>query len=145
MIILILLGLVSLWPVAAEAFCPVQTTPKAYAAATDLGDPHCSPGGGVVVEHMYSRGLAAGADTQIKAGAGFLHAISCWGSDVAATAGTIAVLDHTAAGGGTTMISYQIAAALLLPTAMVIDVPFTTGLYLDFTTTNDVTCLVSYR
>lgn len=97
------------------------------------------------VEHQYSRSLAVGSDTSIKTGAGYLHSITCAGSDAVATAGTINVLDHTAAGGGTTLIPIQIAAALLLPQNWVLDVPFTTGLFLDFTTTNDVTCLVSYR
>lgn len=97
------------------------------------------------VEQQFSRGLAAGADTSIKTGSGFVHTVSCWGSDVAATAGDIAIRDATSAGSGTVIEQFQIAAALLLPVTAQLNVPVTTGIYVDFTTTNDVTCTVSYR
>ena len=147
----------------AEAWCEVQTSTATYTNGTNLGIDVCGATGGrktelstllsgedqtnnlLRVEHQYSRGLAAGADTSIKSGAGYLHALVCSGSDAAATAGDIAVRDATAAGAGTVILPIPIAAALPLPQPIVIDVPFTTGLFLDFTTTNDVTCLVSYR
>lgn len=97
------------------------------------------------VEHQYSRGLAAGADTLIKTGSGYLHSLTCWGSDAAATAGDIAIRDAIGAGAGTVILDYQVAAALAVPQNWVLDIPFTTGLYIDFTTTADVTCTVSYR
>lgn len=97
------------------------------------------------VEHQYSRGLAVGADTLIKTGSGYLHSLTCWGSDAAATAGDIAVRDATTSGAGTIILDYQVAAAITTPQNWVLDIPFTTGLYIDFTTTNDVTCTVSYR
>jgi hypothetical protein len=97
------------------------------------------------IESQSIRGLAAGSDTLIKAGTGYLHSIVCWGADAAATAGTIDIRDAVAAGAGTVILSFPIAAALLLPQPVLLDVPFTTGLYVDFTTTADVTCVVSYR
>lgn len=96
-------------------------------------------------EAQYAGGLAAGTDTLIKTGTGYLHNIVCWGSDAAATAGTIDIRNAVAAGAGTVILSFPIAAALLLPQQVLLDVPFTTGLYVDFTTTNDVTCTMSYR
>lgn len=129
------------------AGCDVQATSTSptYGTGFSLAGSNCDTSGAAFVNPGGQRGLAAGADTQIKTGPGWLHAISCWGSDAAATAGSIAVLDHTAAGGGTTILAYQIAAALLLPNTVILDVPFTAGLNIDFTTTNDVTCTVSYR
>lgn len=97
------------------------------------------------VEHQYSRYFAAGADTLIKTGIGYVHSVVCWGSDAAATAGTIDILDSISAGAGTKILSFPIAAGLLLPQQVILDVPFITGLYVDFTTTNDVTCTVSGR
>ena len=93
----------------------------------------------------YLRAITTG-DTLVKTGAGVLHSYVCWGSDAAATAGDIAIRDGVAAAGGTIMIDYLIAAAALVPTGQTsIDIPFSTGLYLDYTTTADVTCVVSYR
>jgi len=93
-------------------------------------------------QFLYKR--AAGADTQIKASAGFIHTITC-SSDAAATAGTIAVLDSTTAGAGTTIVTLTYIAAYSPPTTLILDVATTTGIYLDYTTTNDVECVVSYR
>lgn len=161
--IVIGLALVGMLPLNAEAGCEVQTSNGTYENGTNLGGDVCGPTGGrkveqstlvsgedqtnnvMRVEHQYSRGLAAGADTSIKTGAGYLHNIVCAGSDAAATAGLIEVRDAVAAGAGTVILPVPIAAELLLPQPVLMDVPFTTGLYVDFTTTADVTCTVSYR
>lgn len=86
------------------------------------------------------------ADTLVLTGAGRLSSIVCWGSDAAATAGTIDILDATAAGGTPKILSFPIAASLLLPTVVAgVDIPVTTGIYVDYSTTNDVSCTVLYR
>ena len=97
------------------------------------------------VEGQFSYKNIPHADTQVKASAGFIHAITCNSSDAAATAGSIAILDSTAAGAGTTILIYNILAANYLPWTSILDVVTTTGIYIDYTTTGDVDCVVSYR
>lgn len=96
------------------------------------------------VEHQYSYVAGATGDTSVKASAGFLHAVTC-GSDAAATAGTLAIRDATAAGAGTVVFLWTFTTTEVQPRTIFIDAVFATGIYLDFTTTADVTCTVSYR
>lgn len=85
------------------------------------------------------------ADTAIKNAPGLVHAITCF-SDATATAGTIALLDNTAAGAGNTLWSFDVlAVAYNTPFRVELDTPFAVGLYADFTTTADVKCMVQYR
>ena len=97
------------------------------------------------VEHYYSYCAALTADGACKASAGFVHTISCAGTDAAATAGSVALRDATAAGAGTVVQTIGFAAAFQQPFTLIIDSAFSTGIYLDFTTTADVACSVSYR
>lgn len=97
------------------------------------------------VEQQFSYKPILHTDTQVKASAGFIHTITCNSSDAAATAGSIAVLDATSAGTGTNIITYNILAQNYLPWTSVLDVVTTTGIYVDFTTTGDIDCVVSYR
>lgn len=85
------------------------------------------------------------ADTAIKNAPGLVHAITCY-SDATATAGTIALLDNTAAGAGNVLWSFDVlAVAYNTPFRVELDAPFSVGLYADFTTTADVKCMVQYR
>ncbi len=85
------------------------------------------------------------ADIAIKNAPGFVKSISCY-SDAAATAGTIALLDNTAAGAGNVLWSFDVlAVAYNTPFQVLIETPFSIGLYADFTTTADVKCMVQYR
>lgn len=84
------------------------------------------------------------ADAAVKSGAGFLHSITILPTDVAATAGTIVLYDNTAE-SGTVIGTIYIPAAYVVPVTVTFDVSFATGLYLGFTTTNDVNVTVSYR
>lgn len=95
------------------------------------------------VEHRYSYNYAT-ADVQVKSGAGFLHAITISPTDAAATAGTITAYDNTAESGGI-IFTYYVPAAALVPVTVILDVAFTTGLYIGFSTTADVGVTVSYR
>lgn len=97
------------------------------------------------VEQRFSYCADKTADASCKASAGFVHTISCAGTDAAATAGSVALLDSTSAGAGTTVKTIGFAAAYLQPFTLTIDATFSTGIYLDFTTTADVGCSVSYR
>lgn len=85
------------------------------------------------------------SDIAIKNAPGFVHAITCY-SDATATAGTIALLDNTAAGAGNVLWSFDVlAVAYNTPFRVELDTPFAVGLYADFTTTADVKCMVQYR
>lgn len=96
------------------------------------------------VEHYYSYSVG-NADKSVKASAGFVHTISCWGEDAAATAGRVRLLDSTSAGAGTAVWGEEFSATQRDSITALLDVAFATGIYLDFTTTADVSCTVSYR
>lgn len=94
-------------------------------------------------EQRYSYAYCT-ADTAVKSGAGFLHTVTISPTDATATAGTIILYDNTAE-SGTVMFTYYIPAAALVPVTVVLDVSFSTGLYVGFTTTADVAVTLSYR
>ncbi len=104
-----------------------------------------------VVEERYvtipSGGTTAmiAADQLYKSGPGYVRGITCY-SDATATAGTIALLDNTAAGAGNTLWSFDVLA-VAYNTQFTVDLqtPFSVGLYLDFTTTADMKCMVRWR
>ena len=96
-------------------------------------------------EQQFSYCAGIVADGSCKASAGFLHTVTCASDDAAATAGSVAIRDATSAGTGTIIQNINFAAAFFPPVTMTFDVVFSTGLYLDFTTTADVECSASYR
>lgn len=95
------------------------------------------------VEHRYTPLLVA-ADTQVKSGAGFLHTLTFSCNDAAPTAGSIIVYDNTAE-SGTQLFNHTFTTTPFMPFSVIIDGSFATGLYVGFTTTNDVNVTVSYR
>ena len=84
------------------------------------------------------------ADTLIKTGAGVLHTVTFSCNDAAPTAGSIIIYDNTAE-SGTVILNHTFTTTPFLPTTVVLDVAFATGLYIGFTTTNDVNVTVSWR
>ncbi len=86
----------------------------------------------------------ATADALIKTGVGLLHSITFSCNDAAPTAGTIDVYDNTT-NSGSKIFSWTLTTAVFSPVTIILDVAFTTGLYIDFTTTADVNAVVSYR
>lgn len=97
------------------------------------------------VEQQFSYNGYKAADTQIKASAGFVHTVTCAGTDATATAGTIILYDNTAE-SGTKIWQWDVqAVALTSPVTVTLDAVAATGLYLGFTTTADVACTVTYR
>lgn len=98
------------------------------------------------VEHQYSKCIDD-VDIVCKASAGFVHSINCFGTDAAATAGRVRLTNTTAAGGaeGTEVWGAEFAAALVSPQGAILDIVMDTGIVIDFTTTADVKCVVSYR
>ena len=85
------------------------------------------------------------ADLVVKATPGFVHTFTCWPEDAAATAGSVELRDATAAGGGTVVYREEFAAALYPGKTITLDAIFATGIVIDFTTTADVMCTVTYR
>lgn len=86
------------------------------------------------------------ADQLYKSGPGYVRGISC-SSDATATAGTITLRDSTTAGAGNILWEQDILAIAYTPGMIREDLqtPFSIGLYLDFTTTADMKCMVRYR
>ncbi len=85
------------------------------------------------------------SDQLIKSGAGYVRSITMY-SDATATAGTIALRDSTTAGTGNILWSFDVlAVAYNTPFTVDLQTTFSTGLYLDFTTTADVKCMVRFR
>ena len=104
-----------------------------------------------VVEERYLTIPTGGTDAMVaadqlyKSGPGYVRSITCY-SDATATAGTIALRDNTAAGAGDILWSFDVLAiAYNTPFTVDLQTPFSVGLYLDFTTTADVKCMVRYR
>lgn len=95
------------------------------------------------VENRYSYSYLA-ADGQVKAGAGFLHAITISPTDAAATAGSIIAYDSLTE-ADPKIFNFYVPAAAMVPVTVILDVSFATGLYIGFTTTADVSVTVSYR
>lgn len=99
------------------------------------------------VEGQYSRCLAT-ADTVCKATVpAFVHAVWCYGVDAAATAGRVRLVDDATVTGtaANEIWGAEFAAAIQPPIGQVIDQVMVRGIEFDFTTTADVTCVVSYR
>lgn len=104
-----------------------------------------------VVEERYLTIPTGGTDAMVsadqlyKSGPGYVRSITCY-SDATATAGTIALRDNTAAGAGNILWSLDVLAiAYNTPFTVDLQTPFSVGLYLDFTTTADVKCMVRFR
>lgn len=83
------------------------------------------------------------ADAQVKAAAGFLHCITFSCNDAAPTAGSIIVYDSLTE-ANTQIFNHTFTTTPFVPFTVFFDCVFATGLYLGFTTTNDVNVSVSY-
>jgi len=97
------------------------------------------------VEERFTSSDIKVVDALIKTGAGFIHTVTFAPNDAAPTAGTISILDSTAAGAGTALFTWVLPATIFNPFTVTLDVSFAVGLYFDFTTTGDVNVVGSYR
>lgn len=84
------------------------------------------------------------ADGQVKAGAGFLHSLTFACADAAPTAGSVIVYDSLTE-TGTIIYSETFDTTAFRGYSVILDVSFSTGLYIGFTTTADVGVTASYR
>jgi len=117
------LVLILLWPVLA----------RADGAAT-----------GVTFPQFNTSGVKT-ADALIKTGPGFLRCIIISEHDAAPTAGTISVNDAVSAGTGTVIFEWVLTTAVFTPIQVCPETAFTTGLYIDMTTTADVNVVVTFK
>lgn len=83
-------------------------------------------------------------DAIIKTGAGIVHTVTFSTADAAPTAGTIAIYDGVDA-GGTLIFTWTLTTAVFFPVSILLDALFSTGLFVAFTTTADVSVTVTYR
>lgn len=83
-------------------------------------------------------------DVQVKASAGVVHSVTFTQDDAAPTAGTIVLFDSLTE-TGTEILNWTLTTAVFLPTTLILDGTFATGIYLGFTTTADVNVTVCYR
>lgn len=84
------------------------------------------------------------ADTLVKSGPGLLHTLTFAQTDAAPTAGSIIVYDNTAESGAK-IFEWNLTTTVFMPFTVTLDVAFSIGLYVGFTTTADVAVTVSYR
>lgn len=96
------------------------------------------------VEQRFASSGSKTSDALVKSGAGFLHTLTFSCNDAAPTAGSIIVYDNTAE-SGTILYSETFTTTAFRGYTVVLDVEFSTGLYIGFTTTADVNCVASYR
>jgi hypothetical protein len=84
------------------------------------------------------------ADTQVKAGAGFIHTVTFSCDDAAPTAGSIIIYDSLTE-TGTEIYNETFTTTPFRGYSVTLDVEVSTGIYVGFTTTADVNVVVSYR
>lgn len=96
------------------------------------------------VEERFVSSTAKTADALIKSGSGFLHTLTFSCNDAAPTAGSIIVYDNTAESGNI-LYSETFTTTAFRGYSVLLDVEFSTGLYIGFTTTADINCVASYR
>lgn len=96
------------------------------------------------VEPKYTASALLAADGLVKTGAGVLHTVTFLCNDAAPTAGSIIGYNNTAE-SGTQLFNHTFTTTPFVPFSLLLDVDFSTGLYIGFTTTADVNVLASYR
>ena len=100
------------------------------------------------VEQQFSYLSPVAVDTLVKGTPGFVHVMKCSPTDNASVAGTIQLRDATAAGAGNVVEEWTVLAVnytLEVPLVFPVNKIFGNGIYLDFTTTSDIKCDVSFR
>lgn len=122
----------------------VVTTAVTGTGATVTADMAVGIAGGQPYIQFQPSGIKV-ADALIKTGPGFLQCIIIAQNDAAPTAGTISVNDAVSAGTGTALFTWVLTTAVFNPLQICPQIPFTTGLYFDFTTTGDVNVSASYK
>lgn len=95
------------------------------------------------VEQRFN-GTLVTADDLVKTGAGFVHTITFSCNDAAPAAGSIIVYNSLTE-SGTQLFNHTFTTTPFVPFTVTLDMEFSLGLYIGFTTTNDVNVSVSWR
>lgn len=95
-------------------------------------------------EQRFSYSPVAAADVQVKGSAGFLHTVTFSCNDAAPTAGSIIIYDSLSE-TGTQVFNHTFTTTPFVPFTITLDCVMGTGIYIGFTTTNDVNVSCSYR
>ena len=98
---------------------------------------------GNVLEMTRYSSTTCTADTLVKTGSGVLHSLTFTETDAAPTAGSIIVYDQTTE-AVPVIYSETFTTTGFRGYTVVLDAVFKTGLYVGFTTTADVNCIVTY-
>ena len=88
--------------------------------------------------------ILVAADTLVKTGTGKLHTLTFSCNDAVPTVGSVIVYDSVTE-ASTQIFNHTFTVTPFLPTTVVLDIAFKTGLYIGFTTTADVNVTVSYK
>lgn len=83
------------------------------------------------------------SDALVKASSGYIHTVTFSMNDAAPTAGTIDIYDNTS-GSGKKVFSWTMTTAVFTPFTVHLDCIMHNGIYIDFTTTNDINVTISY-
>ena len=89
------------------------------------------------------RGINVASDALVITGKGVIHTLTFSCNDAAPTAGSIIVYDNTAE-SGTILYSETFTTTVFRGFTVTLNRPFENGIYVGFTTTADVNCVVSY-
>ena len=101
--------------------------------------------GDMVVEPVLKcEGSNVTSDTLVYTGKGVLHTLTFSCNDAAPTAGSIIVYDNTSE-TGTILFSETFTTTAFRAYTVTLDRKFNTGIYVGFTTTADVNCVVTYK
>lgn len=84
------------------------------------------------------------SDALVKTGAGILGSLTFSCNDAAPTAGSIIVFDSLTE-ANTQIFNHTFTTTPFVPFTLPMNVAFTTGLYIGFTTTADVNVTVAYK
>lgn len=96
------------------------------------------------VEQRSDSNYTITTDTGVSSTSGVLRGIVLMQTDAAPTAGSIDVYDNTAGSGNklfTVTIDTTVFRAMYIP----LNLPYSNGIYVDFTTTTDVAVVLDYR
>jgi hypothetical protein len=96
-----------------------------------------------IVTSAYASSGVLTADTQVKGSPGLLHSVTFSCNDAAPTAGSIIIFDALTE-TGIQVFNHTFTTTPFVPFTVVLDYVMTIGIYVGFTTTNDVNVSVAF-
>lgn len=96
------------------------------------------------VEQRFTGSAVVAADTLVLTGSGYVDSVTFSCNDAAPTAGSIIIYDNTAE-SGTVIFNHTFTTTPFMPFTVQLHRTVGTGIYIGFTTTNDVNVVLAYR